>query len=614
MLKTPPKTTQNTHNNTPNTYDFSPILDGIFMILGYLLFASGILAISYLKKNPQALSKVKSYKLYSLGISISLLSASLIYTCSLFFKRAPLLYSVLILLLFWILSAALIFTFRNLFIDKDANIRITPRALKERVKKFDQLVPLLNDKSNIPIGISLRTNESFFLPVHLANHHVLICGATGVGKTSLLITMLKHCFKHNIPAIVIDPKGDLVDIDIVKNVAKDFSREDDLLVFSLSNPKKSCSYNAIKIGTPEQKKSKLMEGLDLEHEYYGAVASKYLGTLFDILDFLGKKDITLADLQNYLINENAKASLFEQLNEREDSEEVDNLLMKLNSLRQVSNKDIAGLCAQIESFSLREFHGALNPRQSRNKEVDLIDVLQNGKVAYFQMNVNAYGDLSSRLGKLIIQDIKLISNMFQSGQVEKKFEYAGIFVDEFGSFATRSFANIQKMIRSSGMGLRLFYQGMADLRDVSPAFENQVLGNSLIKIVLRQDVDEDVEKWSGMAGTIDSYIHSYQTETSLLGDNKTGTGNIHLGKKTKIEFDVFKNLGVGQAVVIDKGRQIQDLIQIWDSKNVKISDSKVNINSAVNVEISKPLVNSRTNKTNLLRDNYLSKEMKRVNF
>ncbi len=614
MVKTAAKTTHKPHENPPNSYDFSPILDGIFMILGYLLFASAILTISYLKKNPQALSKVKSYKVYILGIFISIFAAALIYICSLFFNNAPLLYSTFILCLFWILCAAIIFTFRDLLIDKNANLRITSTSLKERVKKFDQLVPLLNDKTNIPIGISLRTNESFFLPVHLANHHVLICGATGVGKTSLLITMLKHCFKHKIPAIVIDPKGDLVDIDIVKNVAKEFSRVDDLLVFSLSNPQNSCSYNAIKIGTPEQKKSKLMEGLDLEHEYYGAVASKYLGTLFDILDFLGKKDITLSDLQNYLINENAKATLFEELNASEDSQEVDNLLMKLNSLRQVSSKDIAGLCAQIESFSLREFHGALNPRLSKNKEVDLIDVLQNGKIAYFQMNVNAYGDLSSRLGKLMIQDIKLISNMFQSGQVEKKFEYAGIFVDEFGSFATRSFANIQKMIRSSGMGLRLFYQGMADLRDVSPAFENQVLGNSLIKIVLRQDVDEDVEKWSGMAGTIDSYIHSYQTETSLLGENRTGTGNVHVGKKTKIEFDVFKNLGVGQAVVIDKGRQLQDLIQIWDSKNVGSSESKVHMENRKNTVSDESPVNYRTRKVNLLKPNNLSKEIRKINF
>lgn len=543
------------------------LVDTILQALGLLTIMAGTFAVQYIKKNPQHINRLSTKVLIYVFLPLSLLGAFLLWSAFEFTKKNTLNFWITLLLGFWIFSFGLAFLTSRIWNRSIEKNRITTKLLDKKAKNFERLIPYLNDKMKIPLGISLDSDEPFFIPTHQGLEHIIICGATGVGKTSSLITMLMHCMRHGLPAIVIDPKGDLVDIHLIREIAKLFNREDDLQVFSLSTPKTSCSYNPLKIGSPEQKKSKLMEGLDLEHQYYGAVASKYLGTLFDVLDYFGEKNVNIHRLQNLLINQNERAILEERLNDEEESDEVNDLIGKLASIRQVSIKDIAGLSAQIESFGLREFNGILSPNENSNGEIDLVDILQNGKIAYFQMNTNAYGDLSKRIGKLIVQDIKLISNMFQSGELTREFEYAGVFVDEFGSFATKSFANIQKMIRSAHIGLRLFYQGMADLRAVSPEFEKQVLGNSLTKIVLRQDIDEDVEKWSGMAGTVDAYIHSYQTENGLLGSSKTGMGNLHEGKKVKIDFDVFKELGKGQAVIIDKGRKIQDVIQIWDAKD-----------------------------------------------
>jgi hypothetical protein len=212
---------------------------------------------------------------------------------------------------------------------------------------------------------------------------------------------------------------------------------------------------------------------------------------------------------------------------------------------------------------LTEFDELLGNKENQRGEIDFETGLNNKEILYFQMNIPGYADFGSRIGKLIIQDLKLITSLIHAGKIPKKFDCGACFIDEFGSFVTQSFVELQKMIRSTGIGLNLFFQGIADLETISKPLAHQILGNTKIKIILRQDIDTDVETWSSMAGTEDAEIQSHQMDNSALGASRTGMGNMHEGKKMKIDFDVFKNLNVGQAVVINKGRHTQNLIQIW---------------------------------------------------
>ena len=121
------------------------------------------------------------------------------------------------------------------------------------------------------------------------------------------------------------------------------------------------------------------------------------------------------------------------------------------------------------------------------------------------------------------------------------------------------------MARSSGIGCDLSFQGIADLRAVSPEFADQIIGNTVFKTIFRQDVSEEVETWSSMAGTEDYVIESQQLENDvLLGKKSTGMGNSHIGKRMLIEFDVFKKLKRGQAILINKAQHTHDLVSVWN--------------------------------------------------
>ena len=196
----------------------------------------------------------------------------------------------------------------------------------------------------------------------------------------------------------------------------------------------------------------------------------------------------------------------------------------------------------------------------------LSDVLENRKIAYFQMNVNGYGDISRRIGRIILQDLKVLSNQIQAGQRHFQYDFCACFVDEFGSFATQDFADFLKMARSSRIGIHLFCQGLADLKAITPEFKEQIIGNTSRKIIFRQDVPEDAELWSSIAGTFSSKKRTFQISGSETEEELTGIGSLREVKEMRIEFDVFKKLSPGQAVLIDKARHKEDLLKVWRAK------------------------------------------------
>ena len=77
------------------------------------------------------------------------------------------------------------------------------------------------------------------------------------------------------------------------------------------------------------------------------------------------------------------------------------------SVFKIKDEDLAGLSSQISSIDSAVFTDILSPKIDNNNDrniknktiLSLSDVLENKQIAYFQMNVNGYGDISWRIGK-----------------------------------------------------------------------------------------------------------------------------------------------------------------------------------------------------------------------
>ncbi len=478
--------------------------------------------------------------------------------------------------LWFIIPVVVIFFFRHWLLSfslKNPNAQkqqIKTEHLKKESFNFSGFTSLMENKKSAPIGLSLISKKPILLNVESRCQHTIISGATGQGKTTLLKTLLSHSLKHHHPVIIIDPKGEKEDILEMKRKARFYRREKDFCLFSLSFPEESFAYNPLLNGSVEQIKTRLMDGLRFEEEYYKAQASLFLGGILSAIKFLNRP-VSFSVLDECLNNANAVQDLKEDIFSLAETETdtkktkiIKELVLLLEQIQSISKKDLAGLQAQISSINCLEFRKILSPSNfNPNHFFSFEDILRHKKVAYFQMNVNGYGEISRQIGRMILQDLKVLSNQIQAGQKYFSYDFCACFIDEFGSFSTRDFADFLKMARSSRIGIHLFCQGLSDLSRISPDFKNQIIGNTINKILFRQDVGNDAEEWAKVAGTFSSRKKTYQITGTETEEEMTGLGSLRDVKEMKIEFDVFKKLSQGQAVLIDKALHREDLFQVW---------------------------------------------------
>ena len=471
-------------------------------------------------------------------------------------------------LFYFFIGSALYFSLRHWHFSWSFNKtlpleKITVEKLKKKKVKFSKLDSLMEKEESAPIGISLISKRPVLLDLRSRVQHTVVSGATGQGKTTLLKTLLSHSLKHHHPVIIIDPKGERADIKEMKAKARLYGREKDFYLFSLSFPKESLSYNPLQNGTAEQIKARLMDGLKFEEEYYKAQASLFLGGVLSALKFLNEK-ISFSVLDHYLQSKSGIQDLSDKVSRQANNNMADEIVAILEQVQGIQKKDLAGLQAQISSINCLEFRDILSgEEESLSKTFSLSECLRKRKIAYFQMNVNGYGEISRQIGRMILQDLKVLSNQIQCGQMTLSYNFCACFIDEFGSFATKDFADFLKMARSSRIGIHLFCQGLSDLSRLGLGFKNQIVGNTANKIIFRQDVGNDVEEWALMAGTFSSKKTTYQVSDLDRREEMTGIGSVRDVKEMKIEFDVFKRLSVGQAILIDKFSHREDLFQVW---------------------------------------------------
>ena len=452
--------------------------------------------------------------------------------------------------------------------------KITVEDLKHQRLNFKQLFPLIDHKDKTPIGVSLISKKPVCLDLKSRAQHLIVSGATGQGKTTLLKTLLNYSLKHNHPVIIIDPKGEKTDVLEMRKRAEFYGRKKDFHLFSLSFPEESVVYNPLENGTSEQIKARLIDGLRFEHEYFKAQASLWLGVVLYALEAL-KETVTFSRLRELIANTAKLRELQKNINKIKKHKHKERLVAGINSIFQIKPSDLAGVFSQISSIDSAVFTDIISPKKVTNKKkLSLSDVLKNKQIAYFQMNVNGYGDISRRIGRIILQDLKVLSNQIQAGQREFDYDFCACFVDEFGSFASSDFADFLKMARSSRIGIHLFCQGLADLKAVTSEFKDQIIGNTSSKIIFRQDVPEDAEAWSSIAGTFSSRKKTYQISGLESDEEMTGMGSVREVKEMQVEFDVFKKLSVGQAVLIDKASHKEDLLKVWRLENLTSEDRK----------------------------------------
>jgi type IV secretory pathway TraG/TraD family ATPase VirD4 len=360
------------------------------------------------------------------------------------------------------------------------------------------------------LGISFYNRKPVLISNEIANLHGVIVGATGAGKTVTIMNFITNAIKTGKPLIVLDGKGERGFWREIFAWSCMYDRKEDFQLFSITE-ENSATYNPMLRGDATELKDKIIGSEVFTEPHYKAICERWLLEEISRLKEEGK-GITLKEL-------------------------VDS---------SSSDQAITGLKNRLALLTECEFARFLNTERA---EIDLFKTVMEKKITVLSVNIQKYGMTAERLGKMILQDIKTVSSEIQARVEEKDRNDCYIIIDEFSSFTNEQFIDCLNKGRSAKFHILLAFQELADLQKAGAHYLGQVLGNTNLKIIMRQELPQSAETFAKLIGT-----KTTVKETMQAGDEGLLTGS---GSKRSVEEFIespnrIKQLKQGEAIVVWK--------------------------------------------------------------
>lgn len=299
--------------------------------------------------------------------------------------------------------------------------------------------------------------------------HMYIIGKTGVGKSTLLATLIKHDLTAGHGLALIDPHGDLVE-RVLAEVPQ--GRRADVIYFNVPDTAHSFAFNPLQ-HVPAARRPLAASGMlsvfkRLWEDSWGPRLEHILRNA--LLALLDQPQATLADILKLLDDANFRR----QAAARIQNAQVRNFWLKeyegyparfrAEAIAPVQNKVGAFLADPVLNRILTQHHSSFRLR----------DVMDQGKVLLVNLAKGVIGeDTASLLGALLVARFGLAA-MSRADIPEGKRRDFFLYLDEFHSYTTLSLAEMLSELRKYRLNLILAHQYMAQL---TPPMRDAVFGN-----------------------------------------------------------------------------------------------------------------------------------------
>jgi intracellular multiplication protein IcmO len=436
----------------------------------------------------------------------------------------------------------------------------------------------MQSKKGLRIGYTQDNGYPLDIENGFLQRHTAIIGQSGVGKTTLGEYLLWQQAVRGGGFIFIDAKLDADTRDKLALMMSLLGRGDDFYVLNVDQPHNSHTYNPILRGDADEVASRLLNllpsaennpGADFYRQQAmyaltvitGALKSAKRRYHFSDLAILLQSDKALEAISRLPMKEDARMTLDVFLNQFKKKDKS-GLVIDVEKLKAT----LGGMSGRIAQFAQGKFGQVFN---TYAPEIDLTDIVVNNKCLYVMLPTMGKDQAALNLGKMILSDLRTAVYNVQGLKKEHRPNPPFlVFADEMGSYVMPGIARLFEQARSAGICMLPAFQTFANLRAVSPDFEDIIIGNTWNKVFFKFASKDSPETAAEIIGKVTKYVRSLSMSenegSSASNLRATPQGSASKGgglaeswresEDYRVKPEHLKSLGMGEAVVMSGPR------------------------------------------------------------
>jgi len=358
------------------------------------------------------------------------------------------------------------------------------QKLKRETKKTKK-APSICIGNTLVLGTNVHQDKEVEVSLKNAQRlkHMHVIGATGTGKSTLLLSMIVQDIRQGTGLCVLDPHGDLIE-SIISYIPAE--RMHDVVIIDPADEHYPVGFNILSAHT-ELEKNILSSDLVAAFRKHSTSWGDQMNSVFAnaVLAFLESTEGgTLADLRRFLIEKPFRDTFLQTVTD------PNTIYYWRHEYPLLKSSSIGSILTRLDSF--------LRPKLIRNmvcqkKSIDFDKLMDGNKIILVKLSQGLIGEENSYLlGTTIVSKLHQGAMARQAKAKEERSDFF-VYIDEFQHFITPSMAGILSGARKYALGLVLAHQDLAQLQKEDTELASSVLANAGTRICFRVG-DADAKK------------------------------------------------------------------------------------------------------------------------
>jgi xanthine/CO dehydrogenase XdhC/CoxF family maturation factor len=349
--------------------------------------------------------------------------------------------------------------------------------------KKTRSAPSMMERSGVALGQNVHDGKA--IEVKLSSEHrsrhMYVIGASGTGKSTLLLNLIRQDLENGEGLALFDPHGDLVDrvLGLVPE-----RRTKDVVLIDPSDSEFPIGFNILSAASDLEKillASDLVTVFQRLSMSWGDQMTSVLGNA--VLAFLeSEQGGTIVDLKRFLVEDRFRKEFLKTVRD------PDVVYFWEREFPLLRGRPQAPILTRLDTF--------LRPKPIRymvaqkDSALDLRAVMDEGKVLLCRLSHGAIGEENAHLlGSLLVSKFHQMAMSRQDVAEEKRRPFH-LYIDEFHHFVTPSMAQILSGARKYRLSLVLAHQDLRQLQSRSSDVLSSVLTNPATRVCFRVGDDD----------------------------------------------------------------------------------------------------------------------------